>query len=248
MKTKNPRSLKAVAVGAATAALMTFGLGAASAHVTVTPDATDEGGFTQLTFRVPSESKTAATTKIKVDLPTATPLTSVRVKPVPGWTAEIVRGTLPQPVTADGATITEAPLSVTWTANDVQSQLSPEQYQSFSLSVGRLPKSGTTVLLPAAQTYSDGSVRNWDDPAVEGQGEPQDPAPSFVTTAATAGEHGHTAAASVDTAVETAVEPAAAVTDGTPVLTLAWAAFVAGLLGLAAGVAALFRSARIRKA
>ncbi|ADX75162.1 Domain of unknown function (DUF1775) (plasmid) [Pseudarthrobacter phenanthrenivorans Sphe3] len=135
MSTKNLHSLKLVAVGAATAALMTFGLGAASAHVSVTPDATDEGGTTQVTFRVPSESKTATTTKIKVDLPTATPFTSVRVKPVPGWTAELVRGALPQPVTVDGATITEAPLSVTWTANDAQSQLSADQYQMFSLSV-----------------------------------------------------------------------------------------------------------------
>jgi uncharacterized protein YcnI len=243
MKTTTPRSLRTVAVGAATAALMTLGLGAASAHVSVTPDATDEGSFTQLTFRVPSESKTATTTRIKVDLPTDTPFTSVRVKPVPGWSTEIVRGTLPQPVTADGATITEAPLSVTWTANDAQSQLSPDQYQAFSLSVGRLPKSGTTVLLPAAQTYSDGTVRNWDDPTVEGQGEPQDPAPSFVTTAAVAGQHGHAATV----AAETDVVPAASVSTDAPVPTLTWAAFAAGLLGLTAGVTALFHARRIRK-
>lgn len=242
MKTTTPRSIRVVAVGAATAALMTFGLGAATAHVSVTPDATDEGGTTQVTFRVPSESKTAATTTIKVDLPTATPFTSVRVKPVPGWTAELVRGALPQPVTIDGATITEAPLSVTWTANDAQSQLSADQYQMFSLSVGRLPKSGTTVALPVAQSYSDGSVRNWDDPVVEGQAEPQDPAPSFVTTAAT-GEAGHGSA----TAVEASADPAASVSAKAPAPALTWVALAAGLLGLAAGVAALFRSRRTRK-
>ena len=243
MKTTTFRSLKIAAIGAATAALMTVGLGAASAHVTVTPDATEEGGFTQLTFRVPSESKTATTTKIKVDLPTATPFTSVRIKPFPGWTAEIARGTLPQPVTAEGVTITEAPLSVTWTANDAESQLSADPYQTFSLSVGRLPKSGTTVLLPAAQTYSDGSVRNWDDPAVEGQDEPQDPAPSFVTTAPETGQQGH-----ADTvAAETAVEPAASVNTDAPVPTLTWAALAAGLLGLTAGIVALLSGRRFRK-
>lgn len=239
MKTKTVSSLRTVAAAAATAALLALGLDAASAHVTVTPEATDEGGYTELHFRVPSESKTAATTRIKVDLPTTSPFTSVRVKPVPGWTAEIIKGKLPQPVTAEGATITEAPLSVTWTASDAQSQLTADQYQTFSLSVGRLPASGTTLLLPAEQTYSDGTVRNWDDPVVEGTAEPEDPAPFFTTTAAAPGQHGHGTPA----AAETAVEPVSEVSPAAPMLTLACAA---GFLGLAAGAAALFRTLRTR--
>ncbi|WP_028272466.1 YcnI family copper-binding membrane protein [Arthrobacter sp. UNC362MFTsu5.1] len=235
------RAVKAASIGAATAVLMAFGLGVASAHVQVTPDGTTEGGFTQLTFSVPSESKTAATTKIKVDLPTETPFTSVRVKPVPGWTAEVARGALPAPVTmTDGATITEAPLSVTWTATDAQSQLSADQYQTFSLSVGRLPKTGTTVMLPTEQTYSDGSVRNWKDPVVEGQAEPQDPAPSFVTTAAQAGQEGHGQAP----ATEAAVEPAATVNTESSNQGLIWVALAAGVLGLVAGLAGLVRAGR----
>jgi periplasmic copper chaperone A len=238
------RSLKAAAIGAATATLMTCGLGAASAHVTVTPDAPAEGASTQVTFRVPSESKTATTTKIKVNLPTDTPFTSVRVKPVPGWTAEVVRGPLPQPVIVDGATLTEAPLSVSWTANDAPSQLTVDQYQMFSVHVGRLPKSGTTVMLPVAQSYSDGSVRNWDDPVTEGQGEPEDPAPSFVTTAAQqAQQHGHAGT----TAATPATETVASVSSDAPSPGLIWAALAAGLLGLAAGTAAFFRSGRTRK-
>ena len=242
MRTKNPRSLKVAAIGAATATLMTCGLGAASAHVTVTPDAPAEGASTQVTFRVPSESKTATTTKIKVDLPTDTPFTSVRVKPVPGWTAEVVRGTLPRQVAVNGATITEGPLSVSWTANDAASQLTEDQYQMFSVYVGRLPKSGTTVMLPVAQSYSDGSVRNWDDPVVEGQGEPDDPAPSFVTTAALSAQHGH-----ADTAAATpATETVASVSSDAPSPGLIWTALAAGLFGLAAGAAAFFRSGRTR--
>lgn len=243
IKAQTPHSPKVVAVGAATAVLMTFGLGAASAHVSVTPDAPAEGGFTQVTFRVPSESKTATTTKIKVDLPTDTPLTSVRAKPVQGWTTEIVKGALPQPVNIDGATITEAPLSVTWTAQDAQSQLSGDEYQMFSVYVGRLPKSGTTLTLPVAQSYSDGTVRNWDDPVVEGQKEPQDPAPSFVTTAALTVQDGHAAPA----ATEAAVAPAASMTTDTSFPTLTWVALAAGLIGLAAGVAAFLRAGRNKK-
>ena len=39
-------------------------------------------------------------------------------------------------------------------------------------------------MLPAAQTYTDGTVVNWDEKTVAGQAEPKHPAPSFVTTAA----------------------------------------------------------------
>ncbi|UKA56622.1 YcnI family protein (plasmid) [Arthrobacter sp. FW305-BF8] len=241
MQQTNTPVLRIAAAGAATAALMSLGLAAASAHIEVTPEVTAEGGSTQLTFRVPSESKTAKTAKIKVDLPVSTPFSSVRAKPVEGWKAEIVKGKLPKPVTVNGATVTEAPLSVTWTATDPQYQLSDQQYQTFSIFAGRLPKSGTTVTLPIVQTYSDGKVRNWDDPAVEGQDEPQDPAPSFVTTVAAEGGHAETATA------EQAAEPAAAVTDATSSQGLTWAALAAGLLGLAAGVAAMFQARRARK-
>jgi len=59
----------------------------------------------------------------------------------------------------------------------------PNEYQAFSLSVGVLPDAGTTVTLPTAQTYTDGTVVKWDEKSVEGQAEPEHPAPSFVTTA-----------------------------------------------------------------
>jgi hypothetical protein len=39
------------------------------------------------------------------------------------------------------------------------------------------------VTLPAAQTYTDGSVVKRDGKSVEGQAEPEHPAPSFVPTA-----------------------------------------------------------------
>lgn len=182
MKTTSAYPLKAGAAATLTAGLMLVGLGAASAHVSVTPESTTGGSYSRLTFNVPSESETARTNKLEVELPTDTPFTSVRAKPVEGWTAEVIRGELPEPVTVDGATITEAPLSVVWTANDEAHQITSDQYQTFSISVGKLPEAGTTVMLPAAQSYTDGSVRNWEEPAMEGEEEPENPAPSFVTT------------------------------------------------------------------
>ena len=78
--------------------------------------------------------------------------------------------------------MTKAPSSVVWTA-DAAHQIGQNEYQAFSLSVGVLPDAGTTVTLPASQTYTDGTVVKWDEKTVEGQAEPEHPAPSFVTTA-----------------------------------------------------------------
>lgn len=241
--------VKTTAVLAATGVLMALGLGAAAAHVSVTPASTSEGGYTELTFRVPSESEDALTEKVEVQLPTETPFTSLRALPVEGWSVEIVRGELPEPVTIDGTEITEGPLSVIWTANDEEHSLSSEEYQNFSLSVGRLPEAGTTVNLPTIQTYTDGSVASWDQPTEEGGEEPEEPAPFFVTTA---GGTGHGAAAeegTEETAEEgsgeesAATEQASATSSTSPAT---WVALVAGLIGLAAGVFALMRSGKAR--
>jgi uncharacterized protein YcnI len=244
-------ALKTVTVVSAAAGLMVLGVGSASAHVHVDPASTSAGGFSQLTFRVPNESETAKTTKVTVTLPKATPFTSVSVKPMDGWTARITEAALPAPVTVEGAKITKAAATVTWTA-DAAHQLGQHEYQTFSISVGRLPEAGTTVALPAAQTYSDGTVVNWNQPETAGQAEPEHPVPSFVTTAA-ADEHSHAApAASAAPAADTATAGTAAAentaaSSTTPVTaapdnTFGIVGLGAGLLGLAAGTAALVRT------
>ena len=199
MKTSIRRTLKTLTAATATAGMIALGATAASAHVTVNPDDTGANGYTHLTFNVPNESPTAKTSKLEVKLPTDTPFTSVSVKPVEGWSAQVITSDLPTPVTVSGTTVTKAPSSVVWTA-DATHQLGQNEYQAFSLSVGKLPAAGTTVTLKAAQTYTDGTVVNWDEESAEGQPEPQHPAPSFTTTA----EDGTT------TASPAAASPAAA--------------------------------------
>ncbi|MFF2032516.1 YcnI family protein [Arthrobacter sp. NPDC058192] len=252
MQTSFRRTLKTAAAATMTAGLLAAGAAAASAHVHVESDDPAAGGYSHLTFNVPNESPTAKTSKLEVTLPTDTPLTSVSVKPIEGWTAVVTTGDLPKPVTVAGATVTKAPRSVVWTA-DAAHQIGPNEYQAFSLSVGVLPDAGTTVVLPAAQTYTDGTVVKWDEKAVEGQAEPEHPAPSFVTTARDA----DTAAAPTASAAPAAV-PAAAVAEpaasqapaAAPVAstsdnsgsTAGWFGLAAGLIGLAAGVTALART------
>ena len=238
MKTSHRRTLKTACAATMAAGLLAFGVSAASAHVNVNPDDPAAGGYTHLTFNVPNESPTAKTSKLEVSLPTDTPFNSVSVKPVEGWTAELVTTALPKPVTVAGATVTKAVSSVVWTA-DATHQIGQDQYQAFSISVGVLPDAGTTITLPATQTYTDGTVVKWDEKTVEGQPEPEHPAPSFVTTASdTAASAAPTSSPSV-----TPASPAAASTTSRDAgSTAGWFGLAAGLIGLAAGVTALTRT------
>lgn len=223
-----------VAAGAAlAAALVLLPAGAASAHVRVLPEATAAGGWTVLTFRVPNESATAATTSVTVDLPTDTPLTSVATRPLPGWTATVEEGDLPEPVDVGGATLTRAPVRVVWTADGAG--IRDGEFQELELSVGPLPEAGTRLVLPAHQGYSDGTVVDWDEVADDGT-EPEHPAPELTTTAAADDAHGAHGGSGAGAGADA--------DGGTPVPD-AWAR-VLGALGLAAGAAALAVALRTR--
>jgi len=231
----SPRALARLVAGPALAAALVLGsAAAASAHVRVVPETTAAGGWTVLTFRVPNESPTSATTRVTVDLPTDTPLTSVSTQPVPGWTATVEHGALPEPVEVDGVTLTQAPLHVTWTADG--DGIGDGEFQQFALSVGPLPAAGTELVLPAHQEYADGEVVDWDQVA-EGDEEPDSPAPAFTTTGAAADGHGSGAAdASGDEAAQTGAGDAGAGSSADDAGALP---VVLGGLGLAAGVGAL---------
>jgi uncharacterized protein YcnI len=245
-RTLKTTAAKTTAAAALAAAFLAAGAAAASAHVSVDPSTTSEGGFTKLTFSVPNESDTAKTNRLEVKLPTDTPLTSVSVLPIDGWKAQVITTTLPKPVQVAGATVTKAPTSVVWTA-DAAHQIGQNQFQTFTLSVGRLPAAGTTVTLPAAQGYSDGTTVNWADTAeaehhhasATSEAEESHPAPSFVITAAESeGSHAEAAPAATQAS---AVAPATS-TSSTGGDTAGWVGLAAGLIGLAAGGTALART------
>ncbi len=176
-----PRS--AVALGA-TAALLAVPV-SAQAHVRVNPDTAAAGSYATLTFKVPTESATASTTQLEVDLPTDHPFGSVSYQPVPGWTATVTTSKLAKPVTTDDGTITEAPTKIVWKA-DASSAIEPGQFQTFPISVGPVPKVAS-ITFAAKQTYSDGTVVAWDQPTPKSGAEPEHPAPVLNITAAQAG-------------------------------------------------------------
>lgn len=232
----------AAAVGLA-AGLTAVNLASADAHVHVQSDSTASGSDSVLTFQVPNEEPSAGTVKVVVQLPQDQPFLEVSVKPVPGWAASTAEEKLPKPVVNEGTTLTKAVRTVTWTAGK-GTEIAPGEYQEFSLNVGPLPAPGT-VLLPVAQTYSDGTVVNWNQPTPASGDEPEHPAPALVVTAATSGnDHGETASpAPSESAAATpvpALAPAASGSD-TTARVLGGAALVVALAGLVVAVLGLRR-------
>lgn len=140
----------------------------AGAHVHVDADNPSPGGTAVVTFRVPGESDTgASTTQLRVDLPG---LTSVRTEVMPGWTAHLDRDVAAGTVR-----------SVTWTAAP-GAGITSDQFALFKVSI-KLPTSAT-VDFPTTQTYSDGTVVHWDQaPAPDGS-EPERPAPQLTLSGA----------------------------------------------------------------
>lgn len=237
---------RALTTGGASLLGLTFavaGAGAASAHVTVDPSEAEAGGYTLLTFRVPNESDTASTTKIAVDLPTATPFVHVSVEPVPGWTATTTTAELDEPVAVHGAEVTEAVDTVVWTADDPDAAIAPGEFRRFSVSAGPVP-AAERIVLPAHQTYSDGEVVSWAEVA-EGDAEPALPAPVLTIGAASAG-HGSDGGTDGDAAgAADGGSGDAAAASGSSSGAGAWLGAVGlglGLVGAVTGVVALSRT------
>jgi len=148
---------------------------AASAHVHVVPESAPAGDYATLAFKVPTESATASTVKLEVDFPTDHPFTSVSYQPLQGWTADVVTSTLPKPVKTSDGTITKGVTKVIWTAAP-GAGIKPGAFQQFIVSAGAVPDTGK-VVLPATQTYSDGSVVRWNELTPASGDEPEHPAP-----------------------------------------------------------------------
>lgn len=177
-----PRAIaRLLSAAAALVALAAIGALPAAAHVSVQPSSATKGGFSAISFRVPTERDDASTTKIEVTFPAKQPLPFFSVKPHPGWDYEVQRGELPEPVEVEGTTVTEAVSTVTWTAQSADDAIGPGEYDDFSVSVGFLPEADQMVF-KAVQTYDSGEVVSWIEEAAEGADEPEHPAPTLKLT------------------------------------------------------------------
>ena len=222
-----PAIRRLATTGLLTGALLALAAAPALAHVTVSsPDAT-QGGSGTITFTVPDESETAATTKVTVQIPVDRGIAAVSVLPLPGWTHKETTTKLATPVTTDdGDQITEAVSTVEWTAATAAAGIEPGEYGEFSITAAPLPKA-ESITFKVLQTYRDGKQVAWIEESVNGA-EAEHPAPVLALPAPGAGGRAPAAAPSP------ASGAAPASSDGT-----ATAALVVGVLGLLAGLAGL---------
>lgn len=221
--TRSPTTRRLGAVLLAVPALLWCLSGVAIAHVTVHPDTATADSYTAFTFRAPAEKPKASTVKLVIVLPAAAPIPVVSVQPVPGWHAAVAKRKLPKPVQTDDGPVSDVVARITWSIDDKADAIAPGQFQQFRIEAGPLPETKRLVF-KALQYYSDGSVVRWIDPPIKG-GEPAHPEPTV-----TLGAGPSSPAASGSSAALVTVNG-----DGW----IAVAAFVAGLLGFAAGTTAL---------
>lgn len=230
------------ALGAAPVVASLWSAGAAWAHVTVTAPGVAAGDSdAMVVFRVPTESDTASTVGLKVQLPTDTPIAGVLVAPQPGWTASITESKLAKPIQTDDGAITEVVSEVTWKA-EAGAGIKPGFFGEFTIIAGKLPEGVTTLTFKAIQSYSDGEQVAWiEQPAPGSTAEPEHPAPELHLAAASgASQPAPSASSSAPTVSAT---PAAAASPGAS-QGAATTGIVLGAIGVALGAAALLIALR----
>jgi uncharacterized protein YcnI len=242
------KKIAAIAVAAAATAAAP-----AQAHVTLQPEEAPAGGFTRLDVRVPNERDEAGTTKVQVQFPPGFLFASV--EPREGWTTEVKRRKLDEPVEAFGEKQTDEVDTITFTAKK-GFRIAPGEFLDFGLSVGLPDKPGEKLTFKALQTYEGGEVVRWIGPA-----DADEPAPQVTLLAAeeeghgggSGGEHGESGGGAEQTSDTAAAQPAAAADEGDDggdgaSTGLVVVALILGALGLLAGVAGLATARRARGA
>lgn len=199
---------------------------AASAHVSVDPGDTTPGAYTVLTFSLSHGCDGSATTSVAIDVPEAVGHASPTVND--GWTITTAE-------TDTGSTITYTALE----------PLADGLRDTFELAL-RLPEDGAAgdaIAFPVVQSCVSGQTA-WVEPVVEGEPEPELPAPTVVLTAAdaasTAGAGGHAASEATSAEVQAAAPGA---TDETA-RWLGVGGIVVALFAAATGAVAVLRGAK----
>ena len=190
-----PRRVAAV-TGICLAAVLVAPAPVASARVTVHAEDTTAGATdVALTFRVPNERPDATVVRVDVELPRFPVLPGVLVGPHPGWhsatrTVAVAPGPAQPSGGGTGGTVSVV-AAVTWAADGpgtgIPTGIPVGGYDDFSVLVGRLPDTATTLIFKATQTYGDGRAVSWAAPAAPGRNPPADEAPTLTITPAAAG-------------------------------------------------------------
>jgi uncharacterized protein YcnI len=209
----------------------------AYAHVTVNPQQATRGGYAKLTFRVPTESDDASTTRLQVFFPRSAPVASALVKPHPGWSFRVVTRKLDRPAHTAQGDITQAVSQIVWRADSASSAIKPGEFDEFDISLGPLPNV-SSMELKALQTYSDGDVVRWIQSSSPGAPDPDHPAPvlRLVPASATGDNAGDSGPAGADASGGGSQPASGAGSRSEWALGIAIAALVVALAGVGVGV------------
>ena len=150
---------------------------AATAHVTANPSTAAAGSVTKIQFQVGHGCEESPTTSVAVRIPAG--VGNVKPEVEPGWKISVKEGTLPEPVEVFGETVTEGVTEVTWSGGS----LAPDQFTDFGISMLLPNNAGETAYFPVVQRCPQG-VHRWITIPVEGQAEPDEPAPGVELTGA----------------------------------------------------------------
>jgi uncharacterized protein YcnI len=136
-----------IAIGALGAASLVLAA-AASAHATMSPPVAKAKALQQFTLSVPTEKEGLTTTKVELTVPSSFAIDSFEPPPA-GWT---------QQMQSTGSGEEAVVQKVTWTGGHT-----PTGHDSVFRFNASTSRSGT-VTFSVRQTYSDGSVVDWNGP------------------------------------------------------------------------------------
>jgi uncharacterized protein YcnI len=215
---------------------------AAQAHISLHPNTIPAGAFATLDVRVPGEAQGAYVKKVDVLFPQG--FTGVDYQNVAGWHAKVIESKLAKPIQSDDGPIDTQVSQIVWTWTGPLGKVQDGQFINFPLSLA-IPEeaAGKALEFRTVQTYSNGEVVHWIEPALDGN----HPSPRINVTAKggviedVAGDEagpaaGHAGAGpAASSTAPTVVKPSSSPASKG----LGIAALILGTLGLIAGLAAL---------
>ena len=162
----------------------------AAAHVTLEYQVANAGSHYKGTFKVGHGCGTSSIKQMVITIPAG--VQGAKPMPKAGWSLEVTRTKLAQPVLDHGKTVTEDVSRISWTAKTPADYLQNNWYDEFVLRA-KLPDKAGTLYWPVSQVCEEGRV-DWADVPKAGQklSDLKSPAAALeLMPAGAAGEHKH---------------------------------------------------------
>lgn len=164
------------------AALVLLSATTAFAHITLETPEAPAGSTYKAVLRVPHGCDGNATTSIRVQIPEG--VISVKPQPKAGWTLATTKGAYAKTYDYYGTPLSEGVKEVTWSGGNL-----PDEFYDEFVFRGTLAgvEAGKPIFFPVIQTCSTGEEA-WIEIPVDGQPEPELPAPGLKIVEAVGGD------------------------------------------------------------